>query len=85
MLVGKYPYAPIDGDQHSVLRKIAQAEYVLPPDLQLSDSCKDIIRQIFTIDPQHRITTEGMKRHPWFTARMPEPLEVLILMRPSTS
>ena len=85
MLVGKYPFACIDGQKSSTLRKIANAEYALPPDLQLTDGCKDLIKQIFTIDPTHRISTEDIKQHAWFTAKMPEALEVLILMRLKTS
>ena len=76
MLVGAYPYEDTDGRQHSVLRKIIMAEYVLPPDLVLTDSCKDLIRRMFTVDPHQRISLESIKRHPWFTTPLPEAMEV---------
>ena len=79
MLVGGYPYEDVDGQQHSVVCKILQAQYVLPPDLQLSDSCKDLINKMFTVNPHHRISIDGIKRHPWFTSPMPKALEVRLL------
>ena len=60
----------------STVRRILAAEYVLPPKLNLSETCKDLIGQIFTVDPHKRITMDGIKKHPWFTTPMSAVLEV---------
>jgi serine/threonine protein kinase len=47
----------------------------------MSASCKDLIRQMFALNPHQRISIEGIKQHPWFTQAMPEALEVRLLLR----
>lgn len=83
MLTGTYPYEDDDGRQDSIMRKIVMAQYVLPPGLQLSDSSKDLIHQMFMPNPLQRISIDGIKQHPWFTAPLPESLEVCLLLCPS--
>ena len=80
LLTGAYPYGDPDGRQNIIMRKILQAQYVIPAKLKLSDSCKDLIRQIFTLNPTQRISIEGIKQHPWFTAPMPAAVEVCLLL-----
>ena len=76
ILTGDYPYEDKENRPHIIIRKILQAQYELPPGLQLSDSAKDLIRQLFIINPNQRISLEGIKQHPWFTKALPEALEV---------
>ena len=61
------------------MRSIVQGQYVLPQGL--SESCKDLIRQMLDLNRQQRISIEGIKQHPWFTQAMPEALEVRSLLR----
>ena len=75
MLVGSYPYEDTDGTTDAV-GKILMGQYVLPPDLRLTDSCKDIIQQMFDVNPHQRISIEGIKRHEWFTTPLPAAFEV---------
>lgn len=76
MLTGSYPYEDEEGRQVCVMRKIMKAEYTLPHDVKLSSSCEDLIRQMFTIDPTQRVSVAGIKQHPWYSAPLPESLEV---------
>ncbi|XP_040579456.1 uncharacterized protein [Lepeophtheirus salmonis] len=39
--------------------------------VRLSLECQDLIRQCLRILPEHRISLEGIKRHPWFTVTLP--------------
>lgn len=48
-----------------VLPRMLNAEYTFPPDVPISDSCKDLIRSIL-VDHTRRLDLEGIKRHPWF-------------------
>ena len=75
ILVGNYPFVD-DGQQHSVLRKIMAGQYAVPPNLPLSDSVKDLIRQMLHVDPLQRISIAGIKQHRWFTTELPVALEV---------
>ena len=79
MLVGGYPYEDTEGQPHSAVRKIVSGQYALPQDVPLSDSCKDLIRRIFTVVPDQRITIDDIKRHPWYTKQMPNAMQVRAL------
>ena len=75
ILTGDYPYEGRDDQPYTTVGKIMQAQYVLPTDLDLSDSAKDLLRQLFSIDPVQRISIRGIKQHPWFTKALPVALE----------
>ena len=77
MLVGSYPYEDTDGKTDAV-GKILMGQYLLPPNLLLTDSCKDLIQEMFNVNPHQRISIEGIKRHPWFTTSLPAALEVCV-------
>lgn len=78
---GTYPFkAPYD--QKGVVMKILQAQYELPPNVPFSDSFRDLIHRMFTVNPHQRISIEGIKLHPWFTAALPSALEVCLLPHP---
>lgn len=70
MLVGAYPYEDTNGQPHTAVRKIVKGEYVLPPNLPLSENCKNLIDRIFTVDTALRITMDQIQEHPWYTEKM---------------
>ena len=58
-------YLPFEDDNQTVLfHKIAKGLFTLPS--YLSNSCKDLIKNILITDPKKRYGFEEIKRHPWF-------------------
>ena len=58
-------YLPFEDDNQSVLfHKIAKGLFSLPS--FLSNSCKDLIRNILITNPNKRYGFEEIKNHPWF-------------------
>ena len=76
MLVGGYPFEDTAGQPQTAVRKIVSGDYTIPSDVPLSDSCLDLIRRIFTVQPLQRITIAEIKQHPWFVRRMPKAMMV---------
>lgn len=76
MLVGGYPFEDTAGQPHTAVRKIVSGQYTVPRDVPLSESCLDLIRRIFTVNPLQRITIAEIKQHPWFVRRMPKAMMV---------
>ena len=52
--------------------------YTLPGGVGLSQECLDLISQIFTAYPAHRITMGGIMAHPWYCRNLPVELKVRI-------
>ncbi|KAJ2956425.1 hypothetical protein NQZ79_g7748 [Umbelopsis isabellina] len=76
LLTGHLPFD--DENIRLLLKKVKTGRYVMPHDI--SYQAQDLIRKILVTDPAKRITTEQIKRHPWFAqdippkiAQMPEP------------
>ncbi|KAG8347928.1 Protein kinase domain [Trypanosoma vivax] len=63
MLAGKLPFE--DRNPKSLLEKVKRGEYAMVR--QVSDSARDLISRILVVDPEKRITLEGILSHPWFT------------------
>ena len=58
-------YLPFEDDNQSVLfHKIAKGLFSLPT--FLSNSCKDLIKNILITNPNKRYGFEDIKKHPWF-------------------
>ena len=58
-------YLPFEDDNQTVLfHKIAKGLFALPP--FLSNSCKDLIKNILITNPKKRYGFEEIKKHPWF-------------------
>ena len=58
-------YLPFEDDNQSVLfHKIAKGLFHLPS--FLSNSCKDLIKNILVTNPDKRYGFEEIKKHPWF-------------------
>ncbi|CAO3670236.1 unnamed protein product [Umbelopsis ramanniana] len=76
LLTGHLPFD--DENIRLLLKKVKTGRYVMPHDI--SYEAQDLIRKILVTDPSKRITTEEIKRHPWFAqdispkiAQLPEP------------
>ena len=88
MLYGAFPFDSTDHDPnsittvHDILEQQLGAltkdqKWNLPGvDLELlSPECQDLLRRIFTIDPNKRISVADIKRHPWYRQDLPEVFE----------
>ena len=77
MLVGKYPFEDKSDPRNfrRTITKIFACDYAFPPNVELSDGVKDLIRRIFVVDAAKRIDVAGIQAHPWFTTNLP--LELL--------
>jgi serine/threonine-protein kinase SRK2 len=66
MLVGRYPFSdPQDpNNSHKMMQRVLSAKFDLPQNM--TDECKDLLTQIFNVDPKNRITVSGIYHHPWF-------------------
>ena len=66
MLVGRYPFSdPQDpNNSHKMMQRVLSAKFDLPQNM--TDECKDLLTQIFNVDPKNRITVSGINHHPWF-------------------
>ncbi|KEG08981.1 serine/threonine protein kinase [Trypanosoma grayi] len=62
MLAGRLPFE--DRGIKTLLAKIDRGEYHMVR--HVSDAVKDLISRMLTVDPQQRITIEGIIAHPWF-------------------
>ncbi|KAK9813840.1 hypothetical protein WJX73_001401 [Symbiochloris irregularis] len=69
ILYGRYPFNSNDPDYP---RLVVNAQYNLPDDIQVSMSCKNLLKDLLVPDPHRRITMEGIKAHPWFLFELPD-------------
>ena len=55
-------------DDNDIMERVAIGQYDLesPPFNKVSNSAKDLIRKLLTMDPNERITAEIALNHPWF-------------------
>ncbi len=53
---------------------ILDVRYTFPKGL--SRDCRDLIRGLFHKDPDQRLSIAEIKKHPWFTANLPEEMSV---------
>lgn len=68
MLYGCYPFSNKEPDY---IRKIVTATYHMPPDVQVSAECKDLLTRLLVADSEQRLSMEDIKAHPWFTHALP--------------
>ena len=47
-----------------MMQRVLSAKFDLPQNM--TDECKDLLTQIFNVDPKNRITVSGIYHHPWF-------------------
>jgi serine/threonine protein kinase len=67
MVTGRLPFD--DDNIQRLLLKVQAGQFHLPPDM--SEDLRSLIRSMLTVDPDERITLEGIKVHPWFMAVPP--------------
>lgn len=68
MVTGRLPFD--DDNIQRLLQKVQMGQYHLPSDLP--KDLRDLIKQMLTVDPDKRITLEGIKAHPWFNSIPPK-------------
>ena len=69
MLAGFYPFGD-QGNTRTLIQNIASVNYAQLP-ATISDSCRDLLRRIFTARPSERITVRGIMEHPWYGVALP--------------
>lgn len=67
MVTGRLPFD--DDNVQRLLQKVQVGQYHLPSDLP--KDLRDLIKQMLTVDPEQRITLNGIKAHPWFNSIPP--------------
>mmetsp|Transcript_13669 Transcript_13669/g.34391 ORF Transcript_13669/g.34391 Transcript_13669/m.34391 type:complete len:475 (-) Transcript_13669:1619-3043(-) len=87
MLYGMFPFDSTDHDPNSIttvhdileqqlatLADKSKAPLSLPGvDMALlSEECQDLLRKIFTLDPEKRVTIDEIRQHPWYVQPLPE-------------
>lgn len=62
MVCGYLPFEDTNND--ALYKKILEGKFAVPS--FVSDSCKDLIKKILTVDPSKRISISQIREHPWF-------------------
>jgi len=47
------------------VQRILNVEYGFPPNIRVSDDCKDLMKQILVDDPSRRLSIPQIMEHPW--------------------
>lgn len=81
MVTGRLPFDD-DNIQH-LLKKVQLGQYHMPNNLPAD--LKSLISGMLTLDPEQRITLEGIKAHPWFNSIPPKTKYVDNFVVPSES
>ena len=63
MICGYLPFEDFDND--ILFKKIIEGRYKVPP--HVSDSAKDLLKNILVTNPKKRYTIEQIKNHEWFS------------------
>lgn len=75
---------PFNGSsQPQIIKNIIEGNYEIPDFVSLK--CADLIKRIFVLDPNQRITAEQISSHPWMAEDIPQPINVYsdLMHRPS--
>jgi 5'-AMP-activated protein kinase catalytic alpha subunit len=67
MVAGYLPFE--DKDTSQLYKKIVSGEFTIPK--TISSHCSDLMNGILCTDPDKRITTEGIRAHPWYQISKP--------------
>ncbi|CAN8069168.1 unnamed protein product [Agarophyton chilense] len=67
MVTGRLPFD--DDNIQRLLQKVQAGQYHLPSNLP--SDLRHLIKAMLTVDPDKRITLEGIKQHPWFNSIPP--------------
>ena len=79
LLCGSYPFEdPADPRNfRKTIEKILSANYSLPHNVALSTECQDLLRSMFQINPQHRISIAQIFHHTFYRKNLPMELDHL--------
>ncbi|CAI6425404.1 CBM_HP2_G0010740.mRNA.1.CDS.1 [Saccharomyces cerevisiae] len=64
LLTGRLPFDEEDGNIRTLLLKVQKGEFEMPSDDEISREAQDLIRKILTVDPERRIKTRDILKHP---------------------
>lgn len=67
LLVGGPPFGA--NTNQELFEQIKAGKYGYPSDCRISDSGKDLIEKMLTVDPAFRIDAQGVMKHPWLLKR----------------
>jgi serine/threonine protein kinase len=51
--------------------RIVNVDYTIPEKPVVSEACKDLLRKLIVLDPEHRLTIPQIAQHPWFREGLP--------------
>ncbi|KNE55868.1 CAMK/CAMKL/BRSK protein kinase [Allomyces macrogynus ATCC 38327] len=71
LLAGNLPFD--DDNIRRLLSKVKAGKFYMPP--HISPAAQDLIQKMLVVDPDHRMTMDQIKRHPWFK-QVPEPKDL---------
>jgi serine/threonine-protein kinase SRK2 len=65
-----------NGDAHGtrirgMMDRIVSQPWVIPPGVEVSQECRDLLGRMLVREPDERATMEGIQKHPWFLANLP--------------
>lgn len=66
MVSGKVPFKDKSKSLDVLHALIKKGEYTFPTNVALSEPLKDLITKMLLVNPEDRITVEGIIDHPWF-------------------
>ncbi len=85
-LVGYPPFSETPG-LPPLTEQIIRGLYTFPDEFwsEVSDTAKDLIRQMMCVDPNKRLTIAGVLEHPWLANDPDNTTRVEKIMQPSLS
>lgn len=70
MVTGKVPFKDQTKSLEILHQLIKKGEFSFPNNVNLSENLKDLISKMLIVDPDMRITIDGIIAHPWFKVPM---------------
>lgn len=64
LLTGRLPFDEEDGNIRNLLLKVQSGKFDMPEDDEVSAEAQDLIAKILTVDPEQRIKTREILKHP---------------------
>ncbi|QEU60259.1 Gin4/Kcc4 [Kluyveromyces lactis] len=64
LLTGRLPFDEEDGNIRNLLLKVQSGKFEMPGDDEISPEAQDLIARILTVDPEQRIKTREILKHP---------------------
>jgi len=76
MLCGRYPFEDTNDPKNfrKTVKRILNGEYGFPSKVALSDTVRDLLSGIFSVDVTKRMKMDDIKNHEWFNVNLPSEL-----------